>query len=119
MPKIIHRSDKDNDSIINCQNKMHASFSKAQYWAGSLRGLMVGRDEDSVSINASKASRASHARHYEIRDKIQSWWLENRDKYPTQEKAVLAAMELFDTTFGTTKKHISKKSQELRRERKK
>ncbi len=119
MLKIIYPSDKDNDSIINCQNKMHASLGKAQYWVGSLRGLMAGRDEDSVSINASKASRASHARHYEIRDKIQSWWLENRDKYPTQEKAVLAAMELFDTTFGTTKKHISKKSQELRRERKK
>jgi len=119
MLKIIYRSDKDNDSIINCQNKMHASLGKAQYWVGSLRGLMVGRDEDSVSINASKASRVSHAEHYKIRDAIQSWWLENRDEYPTQEKAALAAMALFGTTFETTRRHISKKSQELRGKRKK
>jgi len=45
---------------------------------------------------------------------IQSFWIENRDKYPTQEKAALAAMEKFGTTFETTKRHISKKSQELR-----
>ena len=119
IPKIIQRGEKNNESIINCQNKMHSSFSRAQYWAGTLRGLMAGRGENSISDNASKASRASHEKHYKIREDIQSWWLENRDKYPTQEKAAIAAMPLFGTTFETTRRHISKKSQELRRERKK
>jgi len=117
---ILIRYAKANLISESMRFEMYSSLGKAQFWAGVLRGQLVGGQinslavNDSLSINARIASKASHAKHYKLRDMIQSFWIENRDKYPTQEKAALAAMEKFGTTFETTKRHISKKSQELR-----
>lgn len=87
---------------------------QSQYWAGYYSGSVGAKSIDILAENARNAARASHEKHYKLRDTIQSWWLENRTHYKTQEKTAIAASELFGCSIDTAKKHIRAKAKELR-----
>ncbi|GEM_PF-5483810 len=87
---------------------------QSEFWAGYYAGTVGVRSIDILSENARIAARASHEKHYKLRDTIQSWWLENRTHYKTQEKAAVAASELFGCAIDTAKKHIRAKAKEFR-----
>ena len=87
---------------------------QSEFWAGHYVGTVGANSIDILAENARNAARVSHAKHYKLRDAIQSWWLENRTHYKTQEKAAIAASELFGCTIDTAKKHIRAKAKEFR-----
>ncbi len=98
--------------------RIHTSFGRALYWTGMFRGTVSERSLYGISVNASNAAKKSHEKHYKIRDELQLWWLESRDQFKTQEKAILKAMELFDVSYGTAGKHIRSAAKELRSKKK-
>ena len=114
MPAIIMRYGEANLISEHVRFDMYSSLGKAQFWAGVLRGQLVAGQVNSLSINASKAAKKMHEKHYEMRDALQFWWKENRSQFKTQEKAILEAMDKFNVSYSTAGKHIRKSASELR-----